>query len=66
MSYDPVEPHALQPDALQASVDDALRVLDDFGQRRKAEVRQRHRGVGETGAGEVNGFEAGLLDEARR
>ncbi len=27
MSYDPVEPHALQPDALQASVDDALRAI---------------------------------------
>jgi phenylalanyl-tRNA synthetase alpha chain len=27
MSYDPVEPRALQPDALQASVDDALRAI---------------------------------------
>jgi phenylalanyl-tRNA synthetase alpha chain len=27
MSYDPVEPHALQPDALQANVDDALRAI---------------------------------------
>ena len=27
MSYDPVEPHALQPDALQAGVDDALRAI---------------------------------------
>jgi phenylalanyl-tRNA synthetase alpha chain len=27
MSYDPVEPHALQPDALQASVGDALRAI---------------------------------------
>ncbi len=27
MSYDPVVPHALQPDTLQASVDDALRAI---------------------------------------
>jgi phenylalanyl-tRNA synthetase alpha chain len=27
MTYDPVEPHALRPDALQASVDDALRAI---------------------------------------
>jgi phenylalanyl-tRNA synthetase alpha chain len=27
MSYDPVEPHALQPDTLQASLDDALRAI---------------------------------------
>jgi phenylalanyl-tRNA synthetase alpha chain len=27
VSYDPVEPHSLQPDALQANVDDALRAI---------------------------------------